>query len=116
TTNAMPSSSRSNTPGAQNEQLPEPMQSSRSIVTSSAMDAPLQPGRRLLCERDNFVLVVRRLDLVGVVDTDVHRRVVDRHGLAVLDQPPPDAAEPAGAGVHERLVAESVDRLLVVER
>ena len=33
---AMPSSSRSNTPGAQNEQLPEPMQLSRSILMSSA--------------------------------------------------------------------------------
>ncbi len=32
----MPSSSRSNTPGAQNEQLPEPMQRSRSILMSSA--------------------------------------------------------------------------------
>ena len=36
TTIAMPSSSRSNTPGAQNEQLPEPMHASRSIVMSSA--------------------------------------------------------------------------------
>ena len=33
----MPSSSRSNTPGAQNEQLPEPMHASRSILMSSAM-------------------------------------------------------------------------------
>jgi len=32
---AMPSSSRSNTPGAQNEQFPEPMQTSRSILISS---------------------------------------------------------------------------------
>src|SRR5579864_6447699 len=33
-TTATPSSSRSNTPGAQNEQLPEPMQASRSMEIS----------------------------------------------------------------------------------
>ena len=50
TTTAMPSSSRSNTPGAQNEQFPEPMHSSRSIVISSAMDVPRSlPGQ--LAER-----------------------------------------------------------------
>src|SRR6266511_1970098 len=36
TTIATPSSSRSNTPGAQNEQFPEPMQASRLISISSA--------------------------------------------------------------------------------
>src|SRR6266513_2058828 len=35
-TTATPSSSRSNTPGAQNEQFPEPMQASRLISISSA--------------------------------------------------------------------------------
>src|ERR1700719_1692860 len=38
-TTAIPSSSRSNTPGAQNEQLPEPMHASRSILMSSATGA-----------------------------------------------------------------------------
>src|ERR1700737_383859 len=36
TTTATPSSSRSNTPGAQNEQLPEPMHASRSMEISNA--------------------------------------------------------------------------------
>ncbi len=45
TTIAMPSSSRSNTPGAQKLQLPEPMHASRSMLISSAITTTLV-GRR----------------------------------------------------------------------
>src|SRR3954462_2285582 len=42
---AMPSSSRSNTPGAQNEQFPDPMQTSRLISIDNATNHR-QPRRR----------------------------------------------------------------------
>src|SRR5207248_8530952 len=44
---ATPSSSRSNVAGAQNEQLPEPMQSSRSSLLSSVMTSGAYAGRPL---------------------------------------------------------------------